>query len=347
MNQCEYMPMMKIQPNFITFYDYYIGHRTEAMNENEKNLRTNGTGGEISEKAAKRIGRAVDWLLTLATEKNVKVTDRGKDYQFKVAFITLTLPAAQGLVSDDLIKSKLLNNFLTQARQKWNVKKYLWKAEAQANGNIHFHVIIDKFIKWQEIRDTWNKICNKYGYIEQYRNKHKHLSFKEYLKIYPVSEKRTFAELKRAYNYGVETSWSSPNTTDIHSIKNIKSLRGYITKEFTKNQDGRRKITGRVWFLSRSLTACKGLVLCAADFEKDCEIILKAFKDKIINTDYCKVLTVPATVWSKLKPSGLVSVFKKHLEAINNKINAGIDELINFEVQTIDDNKTAWVRIES
>ncbi len=33
----------------------------------------------------------------------------------------------------------MLNRFLEKIRYQYNVKSYLWKAESQKNGNIHFH----------------------------------------------------------------------------------------------------------------------------------------------------------------------------------------------------------------
>ena len=68
--------------------------------------------------------------------------------QYKLTFITLTLPSKQ-IHSDNEIKSKCLNQFLIELKKNHSVSRYIWKAEKQENNNIHFHIIADKFIKWQ------------------------------------------------------------------------------------------------------------------------------------------------------------------------------------------------------
>jgi hypothetical protein len=66
-------------------------------------------------------------------------------------------------------------------KQKYNVKLYLWVAEPQVNGNIHFHILIDKFIenvpepKYAkvplELTKEWNRILDLYGYVAPYTQK--------------------------------------------------------------------------------------------------------------------------------------------------------------------------------
>ncbi|GAH86291.1 unnamed protein product, partial [marine sediment metagenome] len=45
---------------------------------------------------------------------------------------------------------------------------YVWRAEKQENGNIHFHFIVDNFIPWNELRNTWNRIQQNLGYISRF-----------------------------------------------------------------------------------------------------------------------------------------------------------------------------------
>lgn len=144
-------------------------------------------------------------MLWYSHEKRVYRTSKHSYFTFKIAFITLTLPAKQ-IHTDNEIKAICLNQFLVEAKKKWNVKNYVWKAEKQNNGNIHFHVLVDQFVPYQELRNTWNRIINKLGYVDRYREIHHKLS---------------------------------PNSTDIHSLKKVKNVYSYISKYMHKPSSSR------------------------------------------------------------------------------------------------------------
>ncbi|MGV4586845.1 rolling circle replication-associated protein, partial [Ornithobacterium rhinotracheale] len=58
-----------------------------------------------------------------------------------LSFVTLTLPSAQK--HHDRVLRKILAKYLDHLKKVYGLKNYLWKAETQKNGNIHFHVLID------------------------------------------------------------------------------------------------------------------------------------------------------------------------------------------------------------
>lgn len=165
--------------------------------------------GLISKKANKRVSTAIDWLIYLAKDKPLKKKSDGRDFMFKVNFITLTLSSKQ-VHSDNCIKSELLNQFLTELRTKWKCRHYLWRAEAQQNGNIHFHIASDVFIPWRDLRTSWNRIQNKLGYVDRFREK---------------------------------TGLSDPNSTDIHSVNKVRNLASYLAKYCGKNSKGFTMLT--------------------------------------------------------------------------------------------------------
>ena len=201
--------------------------------------------GNVSDIAKRKITRALDYLLLLASNKTVTSRFTGRTFQFKIAFITLTLPSAQ-IHSDNEIKKQCLNQFLIELTKYYKVHNYIWRAEKQKNGNIHFHIIVDKFIDWSEMRDRWNRIINKLGYVDKYReemeNWHKN-GFKvrkEFLKTW--SEKKQY----EAFSRGVKCQWNSPNSTDIHSVRKIINLKSYIRKYLTKSDNSFKSLKSRV-----------------------------------------------------------------------------------------------------
>lgn len=61
-------------------------------------------------------------------------------------FYTVTFP----IKTPNDIRYKVLNSFLTSLRQTSEKVSYLWIAEYQKNGSLHYHIAIDKYynIKW-------------------------------------------------------------------------------------------------------------------------------------------------------------------------------------------------------
>lgn len=114
--------------------------------------------------------------------------------------------------------------------RKKGLRNYIWKAELQKNGNIHFHLLTDFFISYQIVRDTWNNCQSKLGFISSFELKHGH---------------------------------RDPNSTDVKAVTSINNLAGYLSKymlkptEKTKQQkltadiDLQRK--GKVWDCSLNL----------------------------------------------------------------------------------------------
>lgn len=117
----------------------------------------------MSKKAQSRIKNAVNWLAMATPKKQVYNTKTRKISYFQLALITLTLPSKQAH-SDLQIKKEVMQPFLDYCRKKWLVKNYIWKAESQANGNIHFHIIIDKFIHKKAINSVWNYMLKRLSY---------------------------------------------------------------------------------------------------------------------------------------------------------------------------------------
>jgi len=274
-------PYISIKPDRISLYSRseFPSNRTYHQTQNEKNLLENSHKGLISKKAGKRIKLAIDWLLLLAEPKAFNRHKNGKFYNFKVNFITLTLSGVQEH-SDNIIKEKLLNHFLVVMRQKWGVKNYVWRAEPQKRGAIHFHILTDVYIPWSELRTCWNKIQEKLGYVSQYR--------KKFLR-------------------------SNPNSTDIHSIKKVRNLSRYLAKYCTKQSDV-REIQGKQWGLSHGLSKLKSVIeIFDSKIEKELENIKSVLNVNIQNFDYCSILYVSISDWWYENPLAMKRILKEYL----------------------------------
>lgn len=348
----DFIPYISINPSRISVYSRPHGcssHKTESQVLNEQNLLNNETLGLISHKAKTKIKTAIDWLVYLSSDKKCFSEKHGKHFKFKLTFVTLTLASKQ-IHSDNEIKKELLNHFLVVARQKWKVDKYLWRAEAQTNGNIHFHLVTDKFIPWDELQKTWNKIQNKLGYVDNYAIERKRFHLKGFKFNKQLSRKWNFQKQRKAYQKGISEAWQCPNSTDIHSIKNIGNLSSYLAKYCSKNDveqaqnivyeqqtlnfDDKKPVTtkiskqaqtlkariidGKLWGLSQNLSRLKSAIeIRCNEIDGELHLLLSKFKNKIKYYDYNTNLYVPVKLWSKCAVPFISAIFNEYVQNLN------------------------------
>jgi hypothetical protein len=249
---------ISIHPTQVNVFHNLTGTKLTPLPRTTKppQFENNDHRGIISKQAAKKISRSIDYLIYLSKPKKLPRSKAGQGKWFKLSFITLTLSSEQ-IHTDNEIKAALLHHFLVELETRFSVKNYVWRAEKQKNGNIHFHIITDKFIYWNDIRNTWNRIQQKLGYVTRYRenriNWHKDgFKFDPYLsRFWPLERQR------KAYEQGIRSNWENPNSRDVHAIKKIKKLAGYFKKYMTKSQDP-TQVEGRLWGCSQSLSKITG-----------------------------------------------------------------------------------------
>jgi len=153
---------------------------------NEKSLaNVVACKGEFNGYMSANTGRYVDrivsnWLTAIELNEENKNIEFSK--QVYVTFLTLTLPCKQ-VHGDKTLKNKLLDPLVEWLRNSTGksqrdgcaVDAYLWRAEAQKNGNLHFHLIIDRWIDHDRVRKKWNQILERLKYITMYGNVQKHV----------------------------------------------------------------------------------------------------------------------------------------------------------------------------
>jgi len=156
----------------------------------------NAVAGELTRKSRSRLRTAIAFMKYLTELKSVHASGYARPVAYRLTFVTLTLSSTQ-IHSDHFIKRYMLQPFLRVARNRWKVTNYVWKAEVQDNGNIHFHVITDRFIPWKEIRTVWNTIQEVHGYVSR-------------------------------------SGLSDPNSSDIHALYKVKHTVNYLSSYLLK-----------------------------------------------------------------------------------------------------------------
>lgn len=320
----DVIPMVSIHPNKINLYSEVYWHKSRPPREKAQHLISHDKkhNGKVSVHAKRKVNKAVDYLLFMANDKFLPDTAHGRNYRFKIAFITLTLPAHQ-VHSDNVIKSECLNQFLVEARRYWQVKNYIWRAEKQRNGNIHFHILVDKFIPWSELRDRWNRICNKLGYVDRYRTQMRQFHDGDFKARRDLLQSWSYKQQVKAYQKGKANDWNSPNSTDVHSLYKVNQIASYILKYIGKDEK-HGVINGRMWGCNFELSHIKGGQTVADNRVSDeIQIILTCRRSKKYVGEYFTVIHIDIQKLPELGCTELFKLFSKYMF-----------ESYNYDVQT-------------
>ena len=324
MHQLTFIPHVKICPSKLVFYNVIDGLvRPQTW---VPNFHSNKPQGYISYSASKRIRIAIEWLLYFSPSKMVYYHDLKKKLPFKLSFLTLTLPAKQ-VHSDKIIKSECINQFNIELRKKFKIDMFLWKAESQKNGNIHFHYTLNKYVYWKEIQSIWNRITNKLGYVDRFAAEWQGLSFSQYCAKRNISGKKEIAQALKAYDAGQACNWTEPNSVDVHSVKKIQKLDSYLVKYFLKNDEDRRPIDGHLWSISESLSKFKGWTsVVGGSIAEELYFIQQKCKSLMKYFDWSSICKIDISgIKAYLPESNLIANFLSYISEIKKQYAINFD----------------------
>ena len=255
------VPFLSLSPTSTTLYHRTLDKVTNSFTKTRIKLE-DGTeieakpptfkehSGDLSEKAKRNLTRSVNIMLC-GVDERLLLESKGTE---KITFVTLTLPSPQvkayhhdwveHWADDKQIKKECLNQLLTELRELKGVNTYVWKAEKQINGNLHFHLLIDKKICWEWLRERWNTLINKFGFVDRYQQRMQSMTKEQYTEMRMTEyNKRNgkptdkqVQQIQKAFTEGVKCNWTNPNSTDIETLRNIKNVAGYISKYMSKDK---------------------------------------------------------------------------------------------------------------
>lgn len=305
--QPQYIPYLKITPSYICGYYHYEGVKRKIWQKHvfkgkdlfsdqmNKESQLKVYTGEITKGSKKRLKKCCELLFAISKKKRVKSPKTGKEFSFRIGLITLTLSASQGEFTDRDIKKRLLEPFLRHFRGK-GLKNYIWKSERQWNGNVHFHILTDAYIHYQEIRDYWNKLQSQLGFIEIFHSNHGH---------------------------------RNPNSTDVKSVIDESGMAKYMFKYMLKGEDEEKKKAlqdqidqsdiGKIWDCSLNLKLPNDTADVLEDWQYD------LMEEKINNdifvelkSDHFKVWIPKSIKMSKAAPKFLLNRLLAYLEKVRS-----------------------------
>lgn len=278
----------KLLSDRIVFYSQIDGLvRKKVINQNSlQNLSKKVYTGKVAKSTCSKIRTILDtWLMSVLQHAKENHNTFVKNEYYPV-FITLTL-CAQQMHSDKVINRNMLQRFIEKYKYHTGSVNIFWRAESQQNGNIHYHILSDRFIDYKLVRKLWNDILEQWGYIDLFEKKHSH---------------------------------RNPNSTDVKGVKDVKDFVQYVLKYVAK-EDRYRKLQCRLWGMSDSLREVKPCVVnvdyC---YNNDFDKIFTCKGSKLIKCDYFSVLLFRRSNVSKINNLSVMSNYNQHLRDVYEKL---------------------------
>lgn len=218
--------ILSFRLNGIMTYKYDTDHANRCMKSsvfqaNAKLLQQRKRYvGFVTPEMKKRMQKAITLLIQSTPYKYQQHPVSGRIVCHKLSFITLTTPAHEKSHDAKYCHKHLLEPMLRELRRKHGMKSYIWKAEYQSNGQIHYHLTTEIMINHTTLRERWNKLLNENGMLDQFFSENGH---------------------------------RNPNSTDIHAVYKINNLEAYLVKYICKEYQNEEKLTGKVWDCSKNL----------------------------------------------------------------------------------------------
>ena len=206
--------------------------------------------GSMSNGAKKRISKAIDILIQRSPAKITFNPITRKYFPFDLNFVTLTISSHKN-VNTDFAYKNLMKPFLRKMRQSGNFS-YIWKAEFQKRGQLHYHLATNTFLPYTNIRNSWNNLQRKHRLLDDYA--------------------------KRFGHYDA-------NSTDVHATYKIGNMKAYLTKYLSKTDN--LKVKGKTWDCSTDLKQNRFSFTPSWHAEEKIIKGLKSGQIKQIDLDHC------------------------------------------------------------
>lgn len=288
MQKPEFEPIVQIRPKAIV--QFYQCTNPKSFNRSSAIFTAHHKGvsysGKVSAGAKKRMKKAIQTLLAVSPPQTVIHPQLEHPVRFRLNFFTLTLPSAQGELKDEELRKGGLEPFLLYLRRKHKVREYVWKAERQKNGNIHYHITSNKFVFYQEVQDEWNFRMKGLGLLDKFREKHKH---------------------------------TNPHSTEVKAVKKVDQIERYLQKYFMKDVADDKVIKGKVWDCSLSLKSVPWpFEVISGRIAHDLELLAKTLKDQCINDELYQVIWFSEQQRKKLLPKWAADLFDEYCRQVKS-----------------------------
>lgn len=171
------IPMLKVSHRYLVQYWETIRNKEKEhlghLNFTGKDGKRTAYQGEMSAGSMRRLQSACELMIAVTPKKSFLHPTTKRKITYRIGLLTLTLSAPQMEITDHQLKTEMLAPFIRKLK-KYGLKNYIWKAERQGNGNLHFHIFIDCFIPKSDVSNIWNKQQSKFHFIRNFSQKYGH-----------------------------------------------------------------------------------------------------------------------------------------------------------------------------
>ena len=141
---------------------------------------------------------------------------------------------------EDTKAVKMLNKFLTATKKQIGAYNYVWVAERQENGRIHFHMVVDHRLDINYVNSLW--IIQQYNAGVMHDAANKKLMLEAGL---------TFKQLHKQGEKGHKLAHKYLNPVDIIKVNSIDGVSAYLTNYVIKNET---KMSCAIWHCNRNVS---------------------------------------------------------------------------------------------
>lgn len=212
-----YIPHIQIRYKSAVVYTIPTERPNYARHDVSK---TKTYSGGMTEHAKKRIRRAVEILVMCSPAQSVWNPVSQRPCNFRLTFATITISATT-LIPHREAYERGLKPLLRVLRTRYGWQHYIWKAELQKRGQVHWHITGNRFLDYRYLKSEWNNIQYRNGWLREYHEK--------------------------------TGNWA-PNSVDIHAVQNVARLDLYLAKYIAKSS---ATIQGKCWDTSATLAGKK------------------------------------------------------------------------------------------
>src|SRR4029077_8764488 len=204
------IPVMQLRDGYVLVYYeqlYTRGWSNKFQNRMQLiKVKEKAYSGDITQGSRKRMAKAVTLMSQIVKPVRMINPVSQREIFHRFSFVTLTVASGHLLTAREGY-DQLLQHFLQWLRRTKGVELYIWKAEFQKRGQLHYHIVFPNFIHYKEIRAKWNELQKNAGLLDEYAKKYGHFN---------------------------------PNSTDIHETRGVNNMKAYIMKEMGKSANANK-----------------------------------------------------------------------------------------------------------
>jgi hypothetical protein len=243
--------------------------------------------GKMTIGARKRLTKAISLLVQSTKQHYIYNPVTQRKQLFQLSFLTLTISSKNNLLTAKEAYDKLLAPFLLYLRRHHQVNNYVWKAELQKRGQIHYHITLDQFVLYTDIRDKWNNLQNQHGLLDDYK----------------------------MLNTGREA-----NSTDVHAVRKVKNIEAYMVKYMSKDNADDVGTVGKVWDCSINLKKAKYFSTSLTyGIERTINYVVDSKQGEVFHFDHFSIIKLKELNASYLLEENAKYNYEMFLNTISNK----------------------------